>query len=235
VTSGPIALVGSGEFTPATEAIDLALLEGRPRKVVFLPTAAAPEGPTTIEYWTQLGSNHYRRLGVDATPLLVLNRDDANRDDLAAAIATAGLIYLSGGDPTYLANTLVGSRVGDAITEAWDHGAAVGGCSAGALALMDLVPDIRSRGTNPSRGLGLVHNLFVMPHFDQLETWSPGATQWALDTLPPGPHLVGIEEDTGILGGSIEWRVLGRQRAWVLRRDGSRAAFASGETLTLLD
>ena len=235
MTTGPIGLVGSGEFTPATESIDLALLEGRPRKVVFLPTAAAPEGSTTTKYWTQLGRNHYLRLGIDATPLPVLNRDDANRDDLAAELATAGLIYLSGGDPTYLATTLVGSRVGDAITETWHRGAAVAGCSAGALALMDLVPDIRTRGANPSAGLGLVHNLFVMPHFDQLETWSPGATQWALDTLPPGPHLIGIEEDTGIVGGPTEWRVLGRQRAWLLRRDGGRAAFASGETLTLLD
>jgi cyanophycinase-like exopeptidase len=235
VTSGPIGLVGSGEFTPATEAVDLALLEGRPRKVVFLPTAAAPEGPTTIQYWTQLGSNHYRRLGIDATALRVLNRDDAERPDLAEQLSTAGLIYLSGGDPTYLANTLVGSRVGAALIAVWKRGAAVAGCSAGALALMDLVPDIRSRGANPSPGLGLVHNLFVMPHFDQLETWSPGATQWALDTLPPGPRLIGIEEDTGIVGGPTKWRVIGRQHAWLLRRDGSRAAFASGETLTLVD
>jgi cyanophycinase len=234
VTSGPIGLVGSGEFTPATEAIDLALLEGRQRKVVFLPTAAAPEGPTTIKYWTQLGINHYRRLGIDATPLLVLNRDDANKADLAEQLATAGLIYLSGGDPTYLATTLVGSRVGDAIADAWSNRTAVAGCSAGALALMDLVPDIRDRGANPSPGLALVHNVFVLPHFDQLETWSPGATQWALDVLPPGPHLVGIEEDTGIVGGPDEWHVVGRQRAWLLNRDGSRAAFASGDVLTLV-
>src|SRR5437870_4583989 len=111
MTSGPIGLVGSGEFTPATEAIDLALLKGRPRKVAFLPTAAALEGPTTIKYWTQLGADHYRRLDIDASPLLVLNRDDANRADLAAELATAGLIYLSGGDPTFLATTLVGTRV----------------------------------------------------------------------------------------------------------------------------
>jgi cyanophycinase len=235
MTSGPIGLVGSGEFTPATEAIDLALLEGRPPKVVFLPTAAAPEGPTTIAYWTQLGRNHYRRLRIEATPLLVLNRDDANRTDLAEQVATAGLIYLSGGDPTYLASTLVGSRVGEAITDAWNGGAAVAGCSAGAMALVDLVPDIRNRDANPSPGLGLVHNVFVMPHFDQLETWSPGATQWALDTLPPGPHLIGIEEDTGIVGGPTEWRIIGRQRAWLLSRDGTRAAFASGDTLSFVD
>ena len=235
MTAGPIGLVGSGEFTPATEELDLALLEGRARKVFFLPTAAAPEGPTTIEYWTQLGSNHYRCLGIDATPLPVLNRDDAARDDLADQLAGAGLIYLSGGDPTYLAATLVGSRVGQAITEAWKGGAAVAGCSAGAVALMDLVPDVRNRDANPSPGMGLVHNLFVMPHFDQLEAWFPGATQWALDTLHPGSRLVGIDEDTGIVGGPSEWRVLGRQRAWILRKDGSRAAFDSGEALSLVD
>jgi len=232
--SGTIALVGSGEFTHATEGVDLALLEGRPRRAVFLPTAAAPEGATTISYWVELGRTHYRHLDVDAVPLLVLNREDADREDLAAEVASAGLVYLSGGDPSFLATTLVGSRVGTAIEEAWRAGVSVAGCSAGAIALTEEVPDIRERGRPPSRGFGLVPNVVVMPHFDQLEQWMPGVTQWALDALPDGKHLIGIEEDTALVGGPHQWRVIGRGRVWNLHRDGRHIGHEAGETLEIV-
>jgi len=230
---GPMALVGSGEFTPATEAVDLALLEGRARRAVFLPTAAAPEGPETVSYWVELGRSHYQRLGVEATPLLVLNRDDAEREELAAEISGAGLVYLSGGDPTYLASALVGTSVGNAIRDAWAAGTAVAGCSAGAIALTQYVPDIRHLERPAGRGLGLVSNLAVMPHFDQLEKWMPGATQWALDALPDGMRLIGVEEETALVGGPHTWRVIGRRRVWELHRGGNHIRHHDGDIVEI--
>jgi cyanophycinase len=91
---GPIALVGSGEFLPGMEAVDAALLAGRPARAVFLPTAAAPEGPETVERWLTLGTDHYRRLGVEPIPLAVLDRGDADDPTLASQVAGAGLVYL---------------------------------------------------------------------------------------------------------------------------------------------
>jgi cyanophycinase-like exopeptidase len=232
---GPIALVGSGEFTPATEDVDLALLAGRSGRVVYLPTAAALEGEERIDYWVELGRAHYQRLGVEAIPLMVLNRDDADSARLADQVAGAGMVYLSGGNPTYLAKTLVGTRVGAAINEVWMQGSAVAGCSAGAIALTDTVPDIRRRSGPPVPGLGLVPGVIVMPHFDQIERWMPGAIQWALDATPPGVHLVGIDEDTAIVGGPLEWRVMGRGHAWVLASVGEHSSFMAGELVSLAD
>ncbi|HWF58137.1 MAG TPA: Type 1 glutamine amidotransferase-like domain-containing protein [Candidatus Dormibacteraeota bacterium] len=229
---GPIALVGSGEFTPATEEVDRALLEGQRGRVVFLPTAAALEGDERIGYWVDLGRAHYQRLGVDATPLMVLDRGDADRTELAEQVEGAGLVYLSGGDPTHLAKTLVGTRVGAAITAAWLQGSAVAGCSAGAIALMETVPDIR-RGSPSVPGLALVQRMIVLPHFDQIERWMPGAIRLARDATPPGVHLVGVDEDTAMVGGPQEWRVMGRQHAWVLTGDGEPQSYASGEVLSL--
>jgi len=232
VSAGLVALVGSGEFTPAMEEVDRELLEGRPQRVVFLPTAAAPEGDRSIAYWVDLGRLHYTRLGVEAVPLLVLDRVGADDAALASAIAGAGLVYLSGGDPTYLAATLLQSRVGDAIVAAWQNGAAVAGCSAGAAALTDYVPDVRHRGRPATGGLALVPHVVVLPHFDQLERWAPGVTQWALEALPEHRVLVGIDEDTAMLGGPVEWRVRGRGRVWELRRDGDPVGHSAGDTLT---
>lgn len=230
---GPIGLLGSGEFTPATEAVDAALLEGRTQRVVFLPTAAAPEGKKTISYWVELGLGHYRRLGIDATPLMVLDRDDADNAELAAEVAGAGLVYLSGGDPAYLAATLTGSRVAAAIHEAWSSGTAVAGCSAGAIVLMDRVPDIHDR-TGPSlQGLGLVPGMTVIPHFDQIEQWAPGVIQSAMETTPAGVALVGIEEETAVVGGPREWTVMGESSAWLLNGPGEPVGYAAGEVMLL--
>src|SRR2546430_975557 len=112
---GPVALVGSGEFLPVMEAVDAALLAGRPPRLAFLPTAAAQEGAERVDYWVELATEHCRRLGVEAVPVLALDRAGADDPGLAALIAGAGLVYLSGGNPGYLAETLRGSLVFDAI------------------------------------------------------------------------------------------------------------------------
>ena len=230
---GPVGLVGSGEFTPATEEVDTTLLAGRPQRVVFLPTAAAPEGPTTIEYWVDLGRRHYQRLGVPAAALMVLDRDDADDAALAAKVDGAGLVYLSGGTPTYLAATLVGTRVGDAIRDAWQRGAAVAGCSAGAIALTQTVPDIRNPRGDAVPGLNIAAGVSVIPHFDRIEQWLPGAIQHAVEHTPAGVHLVGVDEDTAIVGGPHRWRVLGRGAAWLLPGPGERRPYRHGETVIL--
>src|ERR1019366_8797072 len=108
---------------------------GRPQRAVFLPTASAEEGPQRVRYWIDLATAHYASMGVEPVPLEVLDREDAERPELASKVAGAGLVYLSGGNPGYLANTLAGTAVWQAILEAWRLGAAIAGCSAGACAV----------------------------------------------------------------------------------------------------
>jgi cyanophycinase len=228
---GPIALVGSGEFLPAMEGVDAALLAGRPARAVFLPTAAAPEGPERVDYWLRLGADHYRRLGVEPVPLAVLDRHDADDPALAAPIAGAGLVYLSGGNPGYLADTLRGTAVLDAILASWRAGAALAGCSAGACALTALADDTRTGVTRP--GLAVVPGLVVLPHFDQIERWRPGIVADRAATLAAGRTLVGIDEETALVSGRHGWRVEGRRRVWVVQPDGRRVPHGAGARLAL--
>jgi cyanophycinase-like exopeptidase len=234
---GPIALVGSGEFLPVMEAVDSALLAGRPARAVFLPTAAGPEGPERVDYWLRLGVDHYRRLGVEPVPLAVLDRSDADDPANARQVAGAGLVYLSGGNPGYLADTLRGTVVWEAILAAWRSGAALAGCSAGACALTALADDTRTGATRP--GLGLVPGLVVLPHFDEIERWSPGIVARRTGDLAAGQVLLGIDEDTalvggdGVLDGTGSWRVEGRRQVWVVEADGRRTGHPAGATLPL--
>jgi len=230
---GPIALVGSGEFLPAMEAVDAGLLAGQPARAVFLPTAAGEEGPDRIGYWLRLGTDHYRKLGAEPVALPVVDRAAAEDPAHAARLAGAGLVYLSGGNPGYLADTLRDSAVLAAILAAWRAGAALAGCSAGACALTEVADDVR-RG-EPRPGLGVVPGLVVLPHFDRIEQWRPGIVTERAAQLRPGQTLVGIDEETALVGNGAGWRVEGRRRVWVVSRDGSRRAHGAGDVVMFPD
>jgi cyanophycinase len=239
---GPVALVGSGEFLAVTEAVDAALLEGRPRRAVVLPTAAAREGDARMSYWLDLGRTHYEAMGVEPVLLDVRTREDADDPATAARLEGVGLVYLSGGDPHHLSETLAGTALWGAIVAAWKEGAALAGCSAGAMALTSGAPDnLRPTGAASRRapqhpgvanGLGLVGGLTVIPHFDQMERWRPGALEWFASWQPPGTTLLGIEENTALVGDGERWQVQGVGAAWVLD-PGAKARFVAGEEVPL--
>jgi cyanophycinase len=233
VSPGSIALVGSGEFLAGMEEVDRSLLAGRPRRAVFLPTAAGEEGDATVDYWIDLGVAHYRRLGVDPVPVRVVDRDGADDSDLAALIAGAGLVYLSGGNPGYLAETLRDTKVWAAIVDAWHDGAALAGCSAGAGALTALAHDVRVPGRGSGLGLGLIPHLAVIPHFDRIESWSPGIVDRFLADAPDGAVVVGVDEDTALVGGPDRWRVQGRSTVTVVEPNGDRRVHNPGDDVDL--
>src|SRR5580658_4266686 len=149
MTPGPLALVGSGEYLPVMAGVEEMLLAGRPARYVQIPTAAAPEGEQSLRRWLDLGAAQAERLGVEQVPVVARDRDEADSPDLAALVEGAGLVYLSGGNPGFLARTLRGSRLWSAVAAAWQDGAALAGCSAGAMALTSWVPSIRSPDREP--------------------------------------------------------------------------------------
>jgi cyanophycinase len=220
---GPLALVGSGEYLPVMADVEGALIEGRPPRYVQIPTAAALEGEQRLQYWIDLGVAQAERLGVEPVPVVVRDRDEARSQDLAALIAGAGLIYLSGGSPLFLARTLRGTRVWAAIEAAWRAGAALAGCSAGAIALTDWVPAVRDPASEPEPGLGVLPHQRVLPHFDTMASWAPDLVTRAAAGAPPETTVLGIDEETAIVdlsGQGRQWQVHGRQQAWILDGDG---------------
>jgi cyanophycinase len=231
---GPLALAGSGEYLPVMTETEGLLLQGRPPRYVQLPTAAAPEGEQSLRRWLDLGAAQAERLGVEQVPVIVRNRAEAGSPELAALIAGAGLIYLSGGSPTFLAQTLRGTLVWDAILVAWRSGSALAGCSAGAIALTGWVPSMRASLRAPDPGLGVLPRLRVLPHFDKIRAWVPDLLTRALMQPPPGTIVLGIDEDTALIdltGAGQTWRVHGRQQVWMLA-DGARLGHPSGAILT---
>jgi cyanophycinase len=228
--------VGSGEYLPVMTGVEGLLLDGRADRYVQIPTAAAPEGDQRLQYWLDLGAAQAERLGVQQIPVVARDRGEADAPDLAARVEGAGLVYLSGGNPAYLAQTLRGTRLWQAVLAAWRSGSALAGCSAGAIALTGWVPSMRARNRDPDPGLGVLPQLRVLPHFDRMLGWAPDLPDHAVRGAPAGTTVIGIDEDTALVdltGAGHAWRVHGRQQAWALA-DGSRVAHPAGMTLTTL-
>jgi cyanophycinase len=230
---GPLAFVGSGEFLPHMTDIDRWLLTGGAPRVAILPTAAGEEGAVSVDRWIGLGVDHYTAMGVEPVPVRVLTRDDANRSDLAELVTDVGLIYLSGGNPGYVAGVLHNSLVGKAIEAAWRAGAAVAGCSAGAVALTKRAAYMRGAAVGTfENALGLVPHVTVIPHFDQMHLWNPGFLERALEQRVRGEYLVGVDEDTALVGGPDTWTVMGRLGVTVFGDTGS-TTYTAGQQLSL--
>jgi cyanophycinase len=238
-TAGPVALVGSGEYLPVLEHVERALLTGREPRFVQLATAAAPEGSSVLDRWHDLGADAARRLGVEQIVVPVVDRGSAHDPANAALIGGAGLVYLSGGNPKFLADTLRDSPVWAAIVAAWRGGAALAGCSAGAMALSASLPDIRHPWRPALPGLGVVPMVEVLPHFDAFAARMPDLVLRRVAGAPAGVRVIGVDEDTALVGGldgwkgddvwdgvpaaaGTTWQVMGRQSVWLLEPSGRR-------------
>jgi cyanophycinase len=229
---GPIALVGSGEYTDAMLHVDKLLLDGQPPRYVQIPTAAAPEGESVLDKWIGMGLAHAAKLGVEPVPLRVRTRTDADNPVVVEKLAGAGLIYFSGGNPIFLTETLRDTLLWREIVRLWEEGTALGGCSAGAMAFGGWVPDIRRPMQAGIAGLGLVPQVRVLPHFDRFLGRMPDLLLRPFLRPLDGLVTVGVDEDTALVGGPDEYAVHGRRSAWLLE-GGRRQEFKSGATVSL--
>jgi cyanophycinase len=233
---GPVALVGAGEFLPTMATFDADLLAttglARPR-VVILPTASYPDGEAVFKRWAAMGVSHFAGLGAEVEPVLVRHRGDADDPAAAQAVGEADLVYLSGGKPAYLLEALAGSAVGRALADAHARGAALAGCSAGAMALAGFAFDFRARLMPfPLRwgsGLGFAPGLSVVPHYD---AWPEPLSALIAFQAPRGSVVLGIDEDTAVVGRDGGWQVHGASRVTVWR-GRHRERFRAGEVFRI--
>jgi cyanophycinase len=249
---GPIALHGGGEFLPGDERFvdellavaaraaderakadiwpshDVAghLLE-RPRvRIAVIPAAAGRGQPDRAAALASEAFHARARaagLPVQVDVARVVDAAPARHRPNAEAIAAADLAYLPGGDPDLIPGLLGPTTAGRALAAAWRRGAIVAGASAGAMALADW-----SWTSNGGiRGLGFVHGLVVVPHYDDVRRM---AWQSSLEKVaPPGLGYLGLDERTGVISVGETWRVAGEGAAYWFRPGASTPVIARHE------
>jgi cyanophycinase len=204
---GTLLLEGGAEFGGRMRDPDLKAMEragGFDAPIRIIPTAAAPDhnhqraGGNGVRWFQSLGAQ-------DVVSVPLIDKASANDENIAKALREAKLIYMLGGFPAYLGDTLKGSRAWDAALEAYQAGAVIGGSSAGAMVMCEFYygPD-RSQ---VAEGLDLVSNSLVLPHHNTFgKNWVSRIQKELADVT-----LIGIDEQTGMLDdGGDRWTVYGR-------------------------
>lgn len=205
--TGHLLLAGGSEFggqmaSPDRRSIELA--GGLDTPIAIIPTAAAPDnnhrraGENGRRWFTSLGATN-----VQVVPLI--DSASATESSVVDTVAEAKLIYLLGGFPGYLCETLRGSPAWSAMLTAYASGAVLAGSSAGAMVLCQHLNDPHGQGT--TTGLGLIPDAIVLPHHN---TFGQGWADRLRESLPEAT-LIGIDEETAMIsvGPAQHWRVYG--------------------------
>jgi cyanophycinase-like exopeptidase len=229
-------LLGSGEFEPWSAQVDRLLLERATGdgRVLILPTASAMEGDAIFDGWGSKGLAHFASLDIPAEVLPLKTREDAGRSELVSKLEGASIAYFSGGNPAYLARTLAGSPFWESLQEQMDRGLAYIGCSAGVACLGDKAADSDVRSFDDGLwqpGLGVFHGVWFGPHWDALNAFVPGLSDFVVSSVPEGETLFAIDERTAAVGDGVDWSVFGTAGAHIYR-DGVWTDHPSGSTFT---
>jgi cyanophycinase len=212
---GAIVAVGGGGTTEKIVARTLALAGGREAVVVVLPQSSALKnaGDSSVKMWLDAGAKSARKLAFD---------DPGAK----AALESATLIWIPGGDQNRFMKAIEGTGLDDVIRSRSRAGAVVGGTSAGAAVLSDLMitgeadlQSLTSGRTELAKGLGLWSGGIFDQHFLRRQR-----NNRLLSAVLDHPETigVGIDEGTAVIlrGGSLE--VVGRSAVVVFDARGAR-------------
>ena len=230
MSKGYILLEGGAEFGGGMAEPDLRAIElagGMDAPICIIPAAAAPDH--NHQRAGQNGVRWFKSLGAKQVALLpLIDQASANLPSIVTTLQEARLIYLLGGFPEYLGNTLAGSLSWQAMLEAFDNGAVIGGSSAGAMVLCQHYYDPYTQ--NLADGLNLVTQACVIPHHNAFgRNWAP-----RLVAMLPGVVLIGIDEQTGMINDAVadQWNVYGKG-AVTIYSDGEARMYRPGEVFSL--
>jgi cyanophycinase len=201
----------------------IALAGGPQAPLRIIPTAAAPDNNHTRA--GQNGLRWFRSLGAqDVQVIPLIDKISAGQPEITSALEQAHLIYLLGGFPGYLADTLAGSPAWQAIKSAYQSGAVIAGSSAGAMVLCEHFFDPYAGELRP--GLGLLPGCAVLPHYNSFgEGWIA-----RLGDRLAGVILYGIDERTGMINDAQDglWQVYGQGKVTV-HQDDRQQVFSAGQ------
>lgn len=227
---GRLLLQGGAEFGGAMAESDreaIRLMGGRDARIRIIPAAAAPDG--NPERAGRNGESWFRTLGVDDVAALpLIDRETAEAAEVAAEIRSAGIIYLLGGFPGHLAESLAGTAAWAAALAAYAAGAVIAGSSAGAMVLCDRFYDPHDKRVRT--GLGMLPGVCILPHHGTFgRHWSD-----RVKTALPKSLIIGIDEETAILddGDRRYWQVIGKG-AVTLYAPEENLAFSAGDHFEL--
>jgi cyanophycinase len=219
-----LVLTGGDEFDPSCAETDLFALnftETKEKLILILPTAAEYElsGKKAVSN----AKGYFETLGFESDCIPLYSRTQANNPSQADKLKLATHLYIVGGNPLYLLQTLKNTIFIDEVWNWLTEGNVLLGSSAGAMVLGSYM-------RNPIdktwvEGLGIISGMAVLPHH---ENCHPDlVSQEIISAGLENVVVFGIDGKTSCVGKGSSWRVMGpgavtvyNQRNWKLFRSG---------------
>ncbi|MBA4063412.1 MAG: cyanophycinase [Isosphaera sp.] len=221
---GPLVIVGGGKM-PADARQAFVDLAGKAKaKIVVIPTASAAaddpkEADSFLKPWQELKP---------ASVELLHTRDPKKADDadFARPLAEATGVWFSGGDQSRLTAAYRGTRVEKALKELHARGGVIGGTSAGAAVMTDLMIAGGADTAKTGPGFGFLPGFVVDQHFVARKR------QKRLEGVVaehPGSVGLGIDEATAVVLRGRVARVIGESTVTVCVAKGAGKPAAADE------
>jgi cyanophycinase len=172
----------------------------------------------------EVGDNYIRvfeRLGAEDVRVLdTQTPEDANNPEYLEAIEQASGIFFTGGDQARIISCLKDTKLDAAMHKRYSEGIIIGGTSAGAAMMPDMMIIEGDSETNPrvdvvamGPGMGFLPDVVIDQHFAQRGRL--GRLVTAL-LLQPAVLGFGIDENTAILVSGDELEVIGENAVTVI-------------------
>lgn len=131
---GQLLIVGGGEQPPYLVEKFISLAGGKEAKMVVIPMASGDPLEAALDKKSQL-----EEYGVKNVQFVICDKQSANTDSNLAVLDDARAIYFTGGDQSLLTAALLGTKMLQKIRDIYDNGGLVGGTSAGAAVMSELM------------------------------------------------------------------------------------------------
>ena len=225
-----LVLTGGDEFHPTcaqTDAIALNFFQTREKLILILPTAAQNELAGEKAYSN--AKRYFSTMGFSSDCINIYSKSDANNPLLFNKLMWARHLYIVGGNPVYLLETLKNTFFMETIWNWLSRCNVLFGSSAGAMVLGSYM-------RNPIdktwiEGLGIIPGMAVLPHHensDRYQTSHEISNAGLQDII-----VLGIDGKTSCVGNGSSWEVMGPGAVTLYNR-GNWKVFQSGEQITKL-
>lgn len=204
---GHLFIVGGGDWPDGmmNRFVDLAARFGTGR-IVILPMASSVPKESAAEE-----TEGFRKLGAKDVVTCILTRKQALKPESAALLDGAGGVFFSGGDQSRLTAVLLDTPVYKKLLELYDQGAVIGGTSAGAAVMSEVMitgdevrkpaagrefETLQAANVVTARGFGFVRQAVIDQHFVTRKRQNR-----LISVLAEHPDLLGvaIDESTAVL------------------------------------
>jgi cyanophycinase len=202
--SGTLVIVGGGGFPDDIRDCFLQLAGGKQGRLVVIPTASE-KAERTQQF---LSYKYWRQQGLASVSLLhTLDPKKANDPSFVKPLKEATAVWLDGGDQMRLAKAYHGTAVEKELRRLLARSGVIGGTSAGASIMSDIMI---AGGESPARvdeGFGLLPNVVIDQHFRNRKR-----EKRLLGVLANHPRCLGlgIDEETAVVVKGHTFKVLGK-------------------------